>query len=462
MTHEDTIAAISTPSGTGGISIVRVSGESAETIARRIFIPDKAEFPLKSHRLFLGNIFDNGRDEVVDQVLCCLMRGPGTYTREDIVEFHCHGGPVIAARVLELTLNAGARLANPGEFTRRAFLAGRIDLSQAEAVVELINARSSMESSLAAAQLSGGMSDRALAIRSPLVEILAHIEVALDFPDESEEVMDWRVGAERIRNEAIGPLDELVKAYQKGRVFREGVTVAIAGRPNVGKSSLLNALLKDERAIVTDLPGTTRDVIEAPANIHGLPLTLIDTAGLSRDPRDLVEAEGQKRARQRVDTADLVIMLVDRSRDLDQEDREIYRSFPKDRTLIVANKVDLPAMWNQDDLLAFLGGQKAWTISAKTGEGLGELGDGIFQFVIGSGSDRAYVPRIVPNLRHCQALNDARPAMLRAVEGLNDGIPLELVAVDIREALDRIGLITGQTTPEDVLDEIFSRFCLGK
>ena len=462
MKYEDTIAAISTPSGAGGISIVRVSGSAAEPIAQRIFKPEKAEHPLKSHRLYLGNIFDPVKEEVLDQVLCSLMRAPGTYTREDIVEFHCHGGPVIAARVLEMALNTGARLAQPGEFTRRAFLAGRIDLSQAEAVVELINARSSMESSLAAAQLTGGMFERAQAIRAPLVEILAHIEVALDFPDESDEVMDWGLGAERILHEALGPLDELVQAYQKGRVFREGVTVAIAGRPNVGKSSLLNAILKDERAIVTDLPGTTRDVIEAPANVHGLPLTLIDTAGLSHDPRDIAEVEGQKRARQRVEAADMVIMLMDQSRDLDPEDRQIFRSFPQDRTLIVANKADLPARWSPEEMLAFLGGKKSLVISAKTGEGLGDLGDAIFHFIIGMGSDRASVPRIVPNLRHCQALNDARPAMIRASKGLKEGIPLELVAVDIREALDRIGLITGQTTPEDVLDEIFGRFCLGK
>ena len=326
----------------------------------------------------------------------------------------------------------------------------------------MINARSSLESSLAAAQLTGGVLERAEAIRAPLVEILAHIEVALDFPDEAEEVMDWGMAAGTIEDEAVASLDELMNAYQRGRVFREGVTVAIAGRPNVGKSSLLNALLRDERAIVTDLPGTTRDVIEAPANVHGLPMTLIDTAGLSREPLDIAEIEGQKRARQRVHSADMVLMLMDRDRELDHEDLKIYEGFPRERTLVVINKADLPARWTPEEALDFLGAPRSLVISAKTGAGLGELGTAIFQFISGGGPDKVQVPRIVPNMRHCQALADARPAMVRAAKGIEKGLPPELIAIDIREALDHIGLITGQTTTEDVLDEIFSRFCLGK
>jgi tRNA modification GTPase len=462
LENETTIAAISTPSGAGGISIVRVSGDLAESVTEKIFRPEKSEYPLKSHRLYLGNIFDPQKETLLDQVLCTLMRAPATYTREDMAEFHCHGGPVIAARVLELVLSSGARLAQPGEFTRRAFMAGRIDLSQAEAVVELINARSSVESSIAAAQLTGGILEKAESIRAPLVEILAHIEVALDFPDESDEVMDWTAAARNIVEKAVAPLDELINAYQQGRAFREGVTVAIAGRPNVGKSSLLNALLKDERAIVTDLPGTTRDVIEAPSNVHGLPLTLIDTAGLSREPQDIAEAEGQKRTRMRVESADMVLMVMDLNRDLRPEDRQIYETFPQERTLVVLNKNDLPAKWSSKDGEKFLGAPSSLIISAKTGEGLQDLGAAIFKFISGGGPDVVKVPRIVPNLRHCRALEMARPAMMRASEGLEKGLPLELIAVDLREALDHIGLITGQTTPDDVLDEIFSRFCLGK
>jgi len=460
--ENSTIAAMATPLGSGAIAIVRLSGPRAEEIARGLFRPAKTEYPLTSHMLHLGHLVDPRTGRLVDQVLCTFMKAPATYTREDVVEIHSHGGPVAVRRILELVLQNGAELAAPGEFTRRAFLAGRIDLTQAEAVAELVEARGAAEAQLAAVQLAGGLRDQVEALRQPLLEILARLEVAIDFPDEETEIIAPEPAADRLDREVLIPLDRLLAAYDSGRVFREGLKAAIVGRPNVGKSSLLNALLKTDRAIVTPVPGTTRDLIEADAVLSGLPLTLIDTAGLETPPLDEVEAEGQRRAAARLAAADLVLLVLDRSRPLTDEDRRIFMAAPPGRTLLVLNKSDLPPAFSLDRAADFLGGRPAVEISALTGRGLDRLQEEIFQMACGGRTSPEEVPDLVPNLRHKKALEAARPALIRAGEGLRNGLAPELVALEINQALDALGGLIGLTTPDDVLEEIFSRFCLGK
>ena len=399
---------------------------------------------------------------MIDEVLCCYMKSPATYTREDVVEIHCHGGMMSAGQVLEQVLRSGARLARPGEFTRRAFMAGRIDLSQAEAVMELIAARGESDAFLAAEQLSGGLRARVEAMTSPLVDILAHVETALDFPDEEAEIYEGEEAARIIETEVLARIDKLLKAYESGRVFREGLKIAIVGRPNVGKSSLLNALLRKDRSIVTPLPGTTRDLIEADAILRGIPVTLVDTAGLESEPLDEAEAEGQRRAAEGLKQADLVIMVIDRSRILSDQDRRIKLAAPPGRTLGVLNKVDLPASFGLDEAREIFEGIDLWEVSAKTGQGLEELEAGLFRMVTKGGAAHGRVSGVVPNLRHKMALEEARPALVRAAQGFRSGLAPELAAFEIRSALDSLGEIVGATTPDDVLDRIFESFCLGK
>ena len=462
MSQSSTIAAISTALGPGGIAIIRISGPLSHAIGLKLFQPDQARLPLASHKLHLGRLVDPADGGLVDQVLAVFMTAPATYTREDLVEFQCHGGAVTAARVLELVLSAGAELAAPGEFTRRAFLAGRIDLSQAEAVAELVAARSGTEARLAAEQLAGGLRDRAEALRAPLVQVLAHLEVALDFPDEDAEIIQGLEAGRLLEEESLAVLDRLLGDYTRGRVFREGIKAAIVGRPNVGKSSLLNALIREERSIVTEIPGTTRDIIEADAVFQGIPVTLVDTAGLETPAADPVEAEGQRRAAARLQEADLVLHVIDRSRPLEEEDRRIFQSAPSGRLLLVINKADLAPVFSVKQARNFLGSAVAREVSARQGTGLEELGEAIYKLVSGGLDGAGETPRLVPNLRHRLALEAARPPLVRAIDGLKQGLAPELVALEITTTLEHLGLITGRTTPEDVLDEIFSSFCLGK
>ena len=459
---DSTIAAVSTAPGPGGIAIVRLSGPSAELILTRLFRPTQTRFPLDSHHLALGRIVDPDTGRVLDEVLAVLMRAPHSYTREDVAEIHTHGGPVVTGRVLELTLRAGARLAEPGEFTKRAFLAGRIDLSQAEAVAELIAAKGRAEAELAMAQLAGGLKERVLALREPLLDVLAHLEVALDFPEEEADILDPCQAAARLEKEALALLDELLASYESGRLFREGLELAIVGRPNVGKSSLLNRLLGDELAIVTPSPGTTRDLIEAEALVGGIPLTLVDTAGLETPARDEAEAEGQRRARARTAEADLVLLVLDQSQPLGNEDRRLL-NLVRERPLIgVLNKMDLSPAFDPAQAASLLAPAPVARVSAKTGQGLGDLQALILEVVIGGRTRPDRLPALVPNARHRQALEEARGPLLAAIEGLRGGLPPEIVALEMQTALDRLGRITGQTLPEDVLDRIFETFCLGK
>lgn len=462
MNEKRTIAAVSTPVGQGGIGIVRISGAEAEALARKLFRPAKTKHPLKTHRLYLGTINDPQSGRVVDQVLCCYMKAPDTYTREDIVEIHCHGGAVVTARVLELVVRAGAVLADPGEFTKRAFINGRIDLTEAEAVAELISARGSMEAEQAAMQLAGGIRAEVELIRQPLVEILAQIEVALDFPDEDIELLPPAETIQRIEDEALKRIRTLLENYESGRVFREGISVAIVGRPNVGKSSLLNALLKDERSIVTDLPGTTRDIIEAEASFRGIPVTLVDTAGMETTPVDIVEEEGQKRAAERLKGADLVLLVLEKCTTIGEEDARILEAAKNGNIIIVLNKCDLESKIDKQDVVKVLGESRIVEVSAKKRKGLNILNDEIFRIITGAGRQKDGLPGMIPNLRHKNALEKAAGPLERTVEGIKSGLPLEILALEINTVLDEIGVITGGTTPDDVLDEVFSRFCLGK
>ena len=462
MPQSSTIAAISTALGPGGITIIRISGPLSHSLGLKIFQPDRAKPPLASHKMYLGRIVDPQDQGTIDQVLAVFMAAPATYTREDLVEFHCHGGMVTAGRILELVLSVGAELASPGEFTRRAFLSGRIDLSQAEAVAELVAARSGAEARLAAEQLAGGLRDRTEAIRQPLVQVLAHLEVALDFPDEDAEIVQGPDAARLLEAESLAGLDDLLADYERGRVYREGISAAIVGRPNVGKSSLLNALLREERSIVTEIPGTTRDIIEAQAVFHGIPVTLVDTAGLEARAADAVEAEGQRRAAARLQAADLVLHVIDSSRPLEGEDQRIFQLAPLGRVLLVLNKTDLDPCFTMAQALDFLGPVPAREVSARQGTGLEELGEAVYGLVSGGWSGSGEPPRLVPNLRHRQALEKAREPLVRAIAGLKEGLAPELVALEITTVLEQLGLITGRTTPDDILDEIFSSFCLGK
>jgi tRNA modification GTPase len=464
MNHSDpadTIAAISTPLGEGGIGIVRLSGPEALPIARRLFRPRKKRRRWQAHRLYLGHIVDPGQG-VVDEVLLTFMPAPHTYTREDVVEINCHSGYGVLSRILELALARGARLARPGEFTLRAYLSGRIDLTQAEAVLELIRARTAAGLKVAAGHLAGGLGRRLREIREGLLDLLAQVEAALDFPEEAAEVApEGMAEALEAQTQALAAL---AASYREGRLLQEGLRVVIAGRPNVGKSSLLNRLLRQDRAIVTEIPGTTRDVIEEAVTLGGVAVRLSDTAGL-RPARDRLEALGVERTRDRLSQADLVLYLVDGSLPLDPADREALAELADRSGLAVINKLDLPQALPEADL-------KAATpfpvvkISALTGFGIEDLKQAIADAALGGGLHPA--GEMVTQGRHHRHLLDCLGCLERARDLLKPvppgpaAPPWELEALELQGAIRELGEITGEEVGDDVLDRIFSRFCLGK
>lgn len=455
----DTIAAISTPLGEAGIGIVRLSGPDAEAIARAIFRPRRGGSQLRSHRLYLGQIIDPVSQEIVDEVLLTIMRGPRTYTREDVVEIQCHSGVGVLRNILELTLAQGARLARPGEFTLRAFLSGRIDLTQAEAVLEVIQARTEAGLRVAAAHLQGGLGAAVQEIRDGLLDLLARVEAVLDFPDEIGELPAAAFAADLAKS--MKTLKRLAATYQEGRLLREGLLVVIAGRPNVGKSSLLNALLARDRAIVTEIPGTTRDLVEEVITLAGVMVRLSDTAGL-RAAKDRVEELGIQRTRERLAQADLVLYLVDGSLPLDPEARRDLEELGERPGLVVVNKIDLrqeldPAALEEASVLPVA------RISALTGKGIEDLKQRIVDLTLQSGLSAA--GEIVTQARHYQHLQDCLGYLAQARELLASGEPApawELVALEVQEAIRELGEITGQEVGEEVLDRIFGEFCLGK
>jgi tRNA modification GTPase len=456
MYHEDTIAAIATPVGCGGIGIVRVSGADAPEIADRVFVK-QGNGGLDSHRFYYGRISDPADGTLIDEGMCVLMRAPRSYTREDVLELHCHGGYLIVQRVLDACLRAGARLSEAGEFTRRAFLNGRIDLCQAESIIDLINSRTEMSLAFAQSQREGMLSDRLIGITDSLRNALALIEAFIDFPEEDLDVASLgRI--ESLVQSARAALGELLDTYAHGKVIRDGISVLLAGKPNVGKSSLLNALTLEQRAIVSHIPGTTRDVIEEIINIDGLPVRIIDSAGI-RESRDEVEQEGIRRSLEKLALADLVLFLVDGSAPLDDQDRDLLQAISGKLFVTVVNKCDLPIVVPESDLPD---GVQAVHISSKCGSGIDQLRSVIFSTFVSELvlSSRDHVA--VTTVRH-------RDIILRSLAGLegfctrlNDGVSGELLAIDLRDSLAAVGEITGETTPDAILDIIFSSFCIGK
>ena len=452
----DTIAAIGTALGEAGLAAVRVSGPEAVQVVSRCFEPggphnlpiDKAP----SHSIQYGWIIRAGHK--IDEVLVAVMRAPRTYTREDVVEIWCHGGRYVARAVLETLIECGARLAEPGEFTKRAFLNGRIDLTQAEAVVDLIRAQTELGARIAANQLAGVLSRRLNRVRDGLITVLAHLEAQLDFPEEDIEPADVARLTGMIE-ETVTEIDKLLATARTGQLIRCGVKTAIVGRPNVGKSSLLNQLVGRDRAIVSPVPGTTRDTIEEAVDIGGLPVVLVDTAGV-RDAQDLIEAEGVRRSREAIDRADLILLVFDGSEPITPHDVELLGSTGGKPRVLVVNKIDLPRKLTLDPKL-----HPVVEISCKTGQGLDSLQEAICKTVLAGdvGSGQA---EVMINLRHKGILTRAREAALRALKLFESDAGLELVAMELRIAANAIGEITGHTATEDILDVIFSQFCIGK
>jgi tRNA modification GTPase len=457
---EETIAAISTPFGESGIGIVRISGSLSALIAKRLFRPKKEHPHLNSHHFYYGEIIDPTTGIPIDEVLIVLMRAPKTYTKEDMVEIQCHGGYLILQKILELVLKQGARMAQPGEFTKRAFLNGRIDLTQAEAVIDLIRAKTTAGLEIANQQLRGLLNREMTSVKERLIEQLALIEAHIDFPEE--EIDSIAVGVMRRDLEGmIHKMEGWITSYEEGRIFREGISCAIIGKTNVGKSSLLNILLKEERAIVTPTPGTTRDVIEEVLNIEGIPVRLMDTAGLGKTS-DSVEQEGVKRTKERVADSDFLVLVLDGSRSLDRDDKDIFNEIEKKKKVVVVNKNDLPIKISMEEVENRFHSDPIVSISALRNEGIDDLKEAIYYSLIHRNVRTSPEHLIVANIRHKIALSQVRDNLSNAVRGLEEGTSLEFIAFEIRSALEVLGEMVGETTTEEVLNRIFEQFCIGK
>ena len=461
MLLSDTIAAIATPRGEGGIGIIRVSGSLALSIACKIFESPHRASPLDfpSHTLNYGHIVDPITGDVVDEVMLGVMRSPKSYTAEDVVEFNCHGGIAPLTTVLDLTLQAGARLAEPGEFTRRAFLNGKIDLAQAEAVVELIRSKTDLALQIAVDGLMGRLSQEVDSLNDRLAILLAEVEASIDFPEEELDFLDldgMRRAAQTIQNQ----LEQLIATASDGKIVRDGIDIAILGKPNVGKSSLLNRLLRSRRAIVTEIPGTTRDTIEETLNLRGIPVNLTDTAGIRRT-EDIVEQQGVERSKRYLDSAALILMVFDASEPLADLDIELLEDASSRSAILVLNKIDLPIATTPEELQRYAPRKTVVETSMLRGEGIEELKSAVLRHVVGGDLVLGDSP-IITNIRHDDALRRARTSLAHAIASLDVKMPPELIAVDLRSSLDAIGEIVGKTTTEDILDRIFSQFCIGK
>lgn len=469
-----TIAAIATPVGSGGIGIIRISGEDALSIALSIFRKSRPSSPnspfkptrgdFKSCTLCHGYIVDPENRQVLDEVLLATMIAPNSYTREDVVEIQAHCGRIVLNSIMELVLKSGARLAEPGEFTKRAYINGRIDLTQAEAVIDIINAKTNKSLEIAAVQIAGDMRMCIETIRDLLFRILTEIEASIDFPDDIKEIIDIDIVVEVIQSKVIDILKGLIDQYRNGHILRDGLNVVIVGKPNVGKSSLMNRLLQKDRVIVTSIPGTTRDLIKETLNISGIPVNITDTAGLHKTD-DPIEAIGIKKTCEYINNSDLVLFMVDGSCPLTNEDYEIYKKIKEKRLIFVVNKsdiiiddgnhkldFDIPYSWVKIPKIK---------ISALYNRGLNSLKNLIVKTSLSEENFDAE-NTIIPNLRHKLALDRSFLSASSAVEGIKTGVPFELIAIDIKEAIDCLDEITGATLNQDVIDQIFSRFCIGK
>jgi len=458
MYKEDTIAAVATPVGEGGIAIVRVSGPDAERIGREIFLRGASgNERLQSHKLHHGTICDPKNGKVLDDVLTTLMRSPHSYTGEDILEVHCHGGSFVARQILETVLNCGARHADPGEFTKRAFLNGRLDLAQAEGVLDLIHARTKKGMQLAVGQVRGELSKWMEELREELIGIMVQVEAAIDFPEEELELLKRDELASKIGS-LMRKISVIIDSYEWGRLYREGVRVCIAGRPNVGKSSLLNALLGEERVIVTPIPGTTRDFIEESLNLDGLRIVLWDTAGI-REGKDEMEKAGVGFSLKKLAEAQGFIFVLDGSLPLTQKDRAIMAQVLVKKGIVVVNKSDLPNKLSIKELNCLAPSHEIVSISAKKCEGINELKKTLRSCFLGNKPEPEIV---VTNLRHKTALEKSATSLLEASKSLRGEMPPEMVAVDLQEANQHIGEIIGIVTNDEILERVFSQFCIGK
>lgn len=460
ITEFDTIAAISTPPGEGAISIVRMSGENAVKIATKVF-QGKDLTQVASHTINYGHIIDPASHREIDEVMVSVLRGPKTYTREDTIEINCHGGIVSTNEILQLLLQNGARLAEPGEFTKRAFLHGRIDLTQAESVMDLIRAKTDRSMKVALNQLDGNLAHLINNLRQDILDVLAQVEVNIDYPEYDDvETLTTKM----LKEKALAVRDrikQLEQTAKQGKILREGLATAIVGRPNVGKSSLLNHLLHEDKAIVTDIAGTTRDVIEEYVNVRGVPLKLIDTAGI-RETDDKVEKIGVERSRQAIDQADLVMLLLNASEPLTAEDQELLAATADKKRIVVLNKTDLPQQLDQAELQTYLKPvEEVIALSVLANAGIDQLEEQIAKLFFG-GIENSQTTVIVTNARHIALLNKAEQSLTAVLQGIEAGMPVDLCQIDMTAAWDSLGEITGDSYQDELLDQLFSQFCLGK
>lgn len=457
----DTIAAISTPPGEGGIGIVRLSGDEALEIAEKVYRQgNKRLSDQPSHTIHYGNLFNPKTDEKIDEVMVTIMKAPKTYTREDIVEINTHGGVLVTNKVLQTVLAAGARLAEPGEFTKRAFLNGRIDLSQAEAVMDVIRAKTDSAMHNAISQLDGNLSNLISDIRQEILNTLAQVEVNIDYPEYDDvEEMTSKLMQEKA-TEVKKQVEGILETAQQGKILRDGLATAIIGRPNVGKSSLLNAFARSEKAIVTDIAGTTRDVIEEFVNVKGVPLKLIDTAGI-RETEDVVEAIGVTRSKKAIEEAELVLLVFDQSQKLTDEDFEMMDLTENKERIIILNKMDLVQELNVDKLLEKVDPKSVISVSVATNTGINDVEQAIvdlfFQGKTGE-KDATYIS----NIRHISLLEQAVDALQEVINGIEFGMPVDLVQIDLTRAWDALGEVTGESVQDELITQLFSQFCLGK
>ncbi|MER2111456.1 MAG: tRNA uridine-5-carboxymethylaminomethyl(34) synthesis GTPase MnmE [Solibacillus isronensis] len=458
----DTIAAISTPMGEGAIAIVRLSGDEAVAIADKIFkSPNhKRLTDVATHTIHYGHLIDPKTGEVVEEVMLSLMRGPKTFTREDVVEINCHGGIVSVNRVLQLVLRYGARLAEPGEFTKRAFLNGRIDLSQAEAVMDLIRAKTDRAMNVALGQMDGKLSRLITALRQALLETLAQVEVNIDYPEYDDvEEMTIPVLLEKcgwVREEII----KLLQTSSQGKILREGLSTVILGRPNVGKSSLLNSLVQENKAIVTDIAGTTRDIIEEYVNVRGVPLRLVDTAGI-RETEDIVERIGVERSREALKDADLILLVLNYGEELTEEDERLFETIQAMDYIVVVNKTDIERKIDLNRVHELAGKHRVVTTSLLKEEGVIELEEAIAALFF-EGQVEANDLTYVSNARHIALLHQAQQVIEDALAAAESGVPVDMIQIDVTRTWEILGEIIGDTVQESLINQLFSQFCLGK
>ena len=452
----DTIAAISTPKGEGGIAIIRISGDKSFEILDKIFIKKNPNADLGFYKLNYGFIKDG--EKIVDEVMAVRLKAPKSYTCEDIVEINCHGGTLVSEKVLELVLRNGARHAENGEFTKRAFMNGRIDLSQAEAVMDIIQGKTEKSVSLSLDQLRGDLRDKVNEFKKALLDITAHVNVVLDYPEEGIDdplPVELRDNLEKVYEEA----NRLIDSYDTGKKIKEGIKTVIVGKPNVGKSTLLNALLHEERAIVTHIAGTTRDVIEEIINIKGIPLVLVDTAGI-RKTDDIVENIGVEKSKQFIEKADLVLLVLDASKELENEDIEVINQIKenKKKVIVLLNKIDLNKKINLEGHNL----ENIVEISAKDNIGIEDMQEKIYSYIVEEDVENSSEKLIITNIRHKTALEKTKDAIRNIFETIDMGLPMDLISVDLKEALDSLSEITGEISSEDILDHVFGNFCVGK